>query len=82
MTSEAHHLVTVWNPSYAQDAMDEQVRAGTETHLYLTDGQLWAQRESEPRGETERMARELRDNLLGPDVWSVLEPLPELREPA
>ena len=32
-----HHLVTVWNPSYAQDAMDEQVRAGTETHLYLTD---------------------------------------------
>ena len=43
-----HHLVTVWNPSYAQDAMDEhlavlidwagraldeQVRAGTETHL-------------------------------------------------
>ena len=40
----------------------------------LTDGQLWAQRESELRGETERMARELRDNLLGPDVWSVLEP--------
>ena len=47
-----HHLVTVWNPSYASDAMDEhlavlidwagraldeQVRAGTETHLYLTD---------------------------------------------
>ena len=32
-----HHLVTVWNPSYASDAMDEQVRAGTKTHLYLTD---------------------------------------------
>jgi hypothetical protein len=86
MQSEPHHLVTVWNPSYAQDAMDEhlavlidwagraqagdadrddiyvwwgkirspnrqgllphadavtaldeQVQAGTETHLYLTD---------------------------------------------
>lgn len=40
----------------------------------LTDGQLWAQRESELKGETERMARELRDNLLGPDVWGALEP--------
>jgi hypothetical protein len=40
----------------------------------LTDGQLWAQRESELRSETERMHKELRDNLLGPDVWSVLEP--------
>ena len=37
MTSKTHHLVTVWNPSYAQDAMDEQVRPGTETHLYHTD---------------------------------------------
>jgi len=40
----------------------------------LTDGQLWAQRESELKSETERMHKELRDNLLGPDVWSVLEP--------
>lgn len=40
----------------------------------LTDGQLWAQRESELKGETERMARELRDNLLGPDVWGILQP--------
>ena len=40
----------------------------------LTDGQLWAQRESELKGETERMHKELRDNLLGPDVWSALEP--------
>ena len=32
-----HHLLSVWNPSYATDAMDQQVRAGTETHLYLTD---------------------------------------------
>jgi len=40
----------------------------------LTDGHLWAERESELRGETERMARELRENLLGPEVWAVLEP--------
>jgi len=40
----------------------------------LTDGHLWAERESELKGETERMARELRDNLLGPDVWAALEP--------
>ena len=40
----------------------------------LTDGQLWAQRESELKGETERMQKELRDNLLGPDIWGVLEP--------
>jgi hypothetical protein len=40
----------------------------------LTDGHLWAERESELRGETERMARELRENLLGPEVWGVLEP--------
>jgi hypothetical protein len=39
----------------------------------LTDGYLWAERESELKGETERMARELRDNLLGPEVWAVLE---------
>ncbi|MFC1791663.1 hypothetical protein ACFL0I_04260 [Gemmatimonadota bacterium] len=40
----------------------------------LTDGQLWAQRESELKGETERMAKELRDNLLGQDIWGSLEP--------
>ena len=40
----------------------------------LTEGVLWAQRESELKGETERMARELRDNLLGPEVWAVLQP--------
>ncbi|MGW8267526.1 MAG: hypothetical protein ACWGSQ_14260 [Longimicrobiales bacterium] len=40
----------------------------------LTEGHLWAERESELKGETERMARELRDNLLGPEVWAVLEP--------
>jgi hypothetical protein len=40
----------------------------------LTDGQLWAQWDSELKGETERMHKELRDNLLGPDVWGALEP--------
>ena len=40
----------------------------------LTEGHLWAERESELKGETERMSRELRDNLLGPDVWNILEP--------
>jgi hypothetical protein len=40
----------------------------------LLEGRLWAEREAERRGETERMARELRDNLLGREVWAVLEP--------
>jgi hypothetical protein len=40
----------------------------------LTEGRLWAERDAEMRGETERMGRELRDNLLGRDVWSALEP--------
>jgi hypothetical protein len=41
---------------------------------FLTDGQLWAERESELKGQTERTGRDLRENLLGPDVWSALEP--------
>jgi hypothetical protein len=40
----------------------------------LTDGRLWAERDAEMRGETERMARELRDNLIGRTLWTVLEP--------
>ena len=40
----------------------------------LTNGRLWAERDAELRGETERMARELRDNVLGRAVWGVLEP--------
>jgi hypothetical protein len=40
----------------------------------LTDGRLWAERDAEMRGETERMARELRDNLIGRRLWTVLEP--------
>ena len=53
MTSESHHLLTLWNPSYAADAMDEHLavlidwasraQAGDAnrddicSHLYLTD---------------------------------------------
>jgi hypothetical protein len=40
----------------------------------LTEGRLWAERDTELRGETERMGRELRDNLLGREVWAALEP--------
>lgn len=39
----------------------------------LTDRLLWAQLDAELRGETDRMGRELRDNLLGPPVWSALD---------
>lgn len=40
----------------------------------LTGGQLWAQRDAELRGETERLARDLRDNLIGHTIWNVFEP--------
>ena len=40
----------------------------------LTDGHLWAQRDAERRSEVPRLARELRDNLIGRTLWSVLEP--------
>lgn len=40
----------------------------------LLDGRLWAERDAENRTDTERMARELRDNLIGPELWPVLEP--------
>lgn len=39
----------------------------------LTDGLLWAQHDADLRGESDRMARELRDNLLGNAVWSALD---------
>src|SRR5690606_20307772 len=38
------------------------------------DGRLWAERDAENRGEVERLGPELRDNLLGRDVWAALEP--------
>jgi hypothetical protein len=40
----------------------------------LLDGGLWAERDAENRTETERMARELRDNLVGPELWAALQP--------
>ena len=40
----------------------------------LTDGRLWVQHDADLRGQTAAMARELRDNLLGPAVWSALDP--------
>jgi hypothetical protein len=39
----------------------------------LTDGRLWVQHDADSRGETDRLARELRDNLLGPVIWSALD---------
>jgi len=40
----------------------------------LLDGRLWVEYEAGYRGESERLAGELRDNLLGAAVWSHLEP--------
>lgn len=40
----------------------------------LTDGKLWVQHDADLRGQTAAMARELRENLLGPAVWSTLDP--------
>ena len=40
----------------------------------LTDGRRWAELDARMRGETERLSRELRDNLLGPFIWDALEP--------
>lgn len=40
----------------------------------LTGGQLWAQLEAQFRGESKRVARQLRDNLFGPRLWRGMEP--------
>ena len=40
----------------------------------LTEGGLWAERAAALRSDTERMSRELRDNLFGRDLWSAMEP--------
>jgi hypothetical protein len=40
----------------------------------LTEGRLWAERDAEHRSDTEKLGRELRENLLGSEVWSMLEP--------
>jgi len=39
----------------------------------LTEGRRWAERDAELRGETERLSAELRDNLLGKEIWDALE---------
>ncbi|MHB1191954.1 MAG: hypothetical protein ACYC6F_02820 [Longimicrobiales bacterium] len=40
----------------------------------LTEGSLWAERAAALRSDTERMSRELRDNLFGRDLWAAMEP--------
>jgi hypothetical protein len=40
----------------------------------LTGGRRWVVRDSELRGETERLSAELRDNLLGQEIWEALHP--------
>lgn len=39
----------------------------------LTQGRLWAEHDITLRGETDRVSRELRENLLGDDIWGLLE---------
>lgn len=39
----------------------------------LTQGRLWAEHDVTLRGETDRMSRELRENLLGDTIWGALE---------
>lgn len=52
---------------------DPQVR-WFEDNDELTGGQLWAQLEAQFRGESKRVARQLRDNLFGPKLWRAMEP--------
>ena len=52
---------------------DQPVRWFSDTDA-LNDGALWAQRAAEHRSEAERMARELRDNLFGRELWPYLSP--------
>ncbi len=40
----------------------------------LTSGRLWAERDADLRADTQRLARELPDNLFGRAVWEALEP--------
>jgi len=39
----------------------------------LTSGRLWAERDAEMRADTQRLARELPDNLFGREVWERFE---------
>lgn len=40
----------------------------------LTEGRLWAERDSELRGEVGRLSADLRDNLFGERIWHLMEP--------
>lgn len=40
----------------------------------MTGGRLWAEVDAEIRGETSRVAKDLRNNLFGPRLWSRMEP--------
>lgn len=40
----------------------------------MTGGKLWAEYDAEIRGETSRLAKELRDNLFGRSLWGEMEP--------
>ena len=40
----------------------------------LLDDRWWVERDAEMRGDTARMALDLRDNLLSPTIWAALEP--------
>lgn len=39
----------------------------------MIDGRLWAQEDADRKGETERIARDLRDNLFGRAAWGSFE---------
>ena len=39
----------------------------------LTQGRLWAEHDVALRGETDRVSRDLRENLFGDRIWSLLE---------
>ncbi|HEX9165352.1 MAG TPA: hypothetical protein VF862_05550 [Gemmatimonadales bacterium] len=44
----------------------------------LVEGRLWVEHDSELRGETARMEQDLRDNCIGPVLWSEIEPTTRL----
>lgn len=40
----------------------------------MTGGDLWARADAENRGESSRLAKELRENLFGAEIWQGMEP--------
>jgi hypothetical protein len=57
-------------PLIVTEAGDERWFDGADT---LMEGRLWVERDATLRHETDRLARELRDDLIGRDVWAALE---------